>query len=231
MPPYLRVVEPSAWMNGLKIASCCSGGTPMPVSDTLNRSIASPVRLGLDLDGQHHFAALRELDRHSRSRFVTIWRSRPGSPTSAVGTSGWMSQASSSPFTCARLASSLSAVARQSLKSNGMMSTVELAGLDLREVEDVVDDGQQRLAGRLDHVQVFALLGGEVRVEGELGHADDAVQRGANLVAHVGQELALRAVGGVRRILRAFPLHDLRLEGTGEGDFCEISQLRRASAR
>ena len=89
----------------------------------------------------------------------------------------------------------------------------ELSGLDLREVENVVDDGQQRLAGRLDHVQILALLGAEVRAERELGHADDAVQRRANLVAHVGQKLALRAVGGFGRVLRAFPLHDLGLEG------------------
>ena len=32
------------------------------------------------------------------------------------------------------------------------------------------------------------------RVQRQLGHADDAVQRRADLVAHVGEELALRAV-------------------------------------
>ena len=62
VPPYLRVVEPSAWMNGLKIAACCSCGTPMPVSDTLNRSTASTVCLRLGFDGQHHLAVLGELD-------------------------------------------------------------------------------------------------------------------------------------------------------------------------
>ena len=62
VPPYLRVVEPSAWMNGLKIASCCSCGTPMPVSDTLNRSVASSVGLRLGFDGQDHLTVLGELD-------------------------------------------------------------------------------------------------------------------------------------------------------------------------
>ena len=73
----------------------------------------------------------------------------------------------------------------------------------------------------------------EVRAERELRHADDAVQRRANLVAHVGQELALRAVGGVGRILRAFPLHDLRLEGqVGAGDFLHArSQASAARCR
>ena len=36
---------------------------------------------------------------------------------------------------------------------------VELAGLDLGEVEDVVDDGQQRRAGVVDLADVIALLG------------------------------------------------------------------------
>ena len=49
--------------------------------------------------------------------------------------------------------------------------------------------------------QVLALLGGEVGVEHELGHADDAVHRRADLVAHVGQELALRAVGRLGGLL------------------------------
>ena len=35
-----------------------------------------------------------------------------------------------------------------------------------------------------------------------VGHADDAVHRRADLVAHVRQELGLRAVGGLRRLLQ-----------------------------
>ena len=37
--------------------------------------------------------------------------------------------------------------------------------------------------------------------QSQLGHADDAVHRRADLVAHVGQELALGAVGGLGRFL------------------------------
>ena len=39
------------------------------------------------------------------------------------------------------------------------------AGLDLREVEDVVDDREQRVAGRPDRLGVVALLVVEGRVE------------------------------------------------------------------
>ncbi len=46
----------------------------------------------------------------------------------------------------------------------------------------------------LDHVEVLALLGVQVGVERQLGHADDAVHRRADFVAHVGQELALGPV-------------------------------------
>ena len=65
---------------------------------------------------------------------------------------------------------------------------LELAGIDPAQVENVVDDGQQRL-GRLDGaVDIEALLGVERRVAQQPGHADDAVHRLADLVAHHGEE-------------------------------------------
>ena len=72
---------------------------------------------------------------------------------------------------------------------------VDAARLDLREVEDVVDDLEQRPPRLVDHLGVLALLGGEAGVEEEPGHPDDAVHRGADLVAHVRHELRLEARG------------------------------------
>ena len=69
------------------------------------------------------------------------------------------------------------------------------AGLDLGEVEDVVDERQQGVARPLDDAQELPLLLRERRIEGELGHADDAVHRRANLVTHVREKIALRAIG------------------------------------
>ncbi len=40
--------------------------------------------------------------------------------------------------------------------------------------------------------EILALLGRQVAVEHQLRHADDAVHRRPDLVAHVGQELAFR---------------------------------------
>ena len=76
---------------------------------------------------------------------------------------------------------------------------LELAGFDLREVEDVVDDRQQRLARAAHGFQERPLLGVERRLEQQLGEPQHAVHRRADLVAHVGQELALglaRVFGG-----------------------------------
>ncbi|HZL72330.1 MAG TPA: hypothetical protein VFC86_07710 [Planctomycetota bacterium] len=87
----------------------------------------------------------------------------------------------------------------------------ELPGLDLREIEDVVDDRQQGDGGGLHHAEVVALLRRQFRVERQLDHPDDAVHRRADLVAHVRQELALRQRGlfgrllGVLEMLLGFP--------------------------
>ncbi|MNZ61527.1 hypothetical protein D3C78_796260 [compost metagenome] len=67
----------------------------------------------------------------------------------------------------------------------------QFAGLDLREVEDLVDDAEQAVGGLLDGSQVIALAPGQFALLQQVGEADDAVERGADLVAHVGEELGL----------------------------------------
>jgi len=71
-----------------------------------------------------------------------------------------------------------------------------LARFDFGEIEDVVDDGQQGVGAGADGFREVALLGGERGAEEELGHADDAVHGGADLVAHGGEKFAL-GLGGV----------------------------------
>ena len=85
--------------------------------------------------------------------------------------------------------------------------------LDLREIEDVVDQLEQRIGRRLDGGQVIELLDGELRLQRQVGHAEDGIERCPNLVAHVGQKCALR----LSRLLRA-PLGDLEL-------FDQLAQL------
>ncbi len=72
----------------------------------------------------------------------------------------------------------------------------ELAGLDLGEVQHVVDHFQEDAGRVLGHGEVFALLAVEIGGKSEFGHAHDAVDRRADLVGHVRQELCLGEAGG-----------------------------------
>jgi hypothetical protein len=85
------------------------------------------------------------------------------------------------------------------------------AGLDLREVEQVVDERQQRLGAGLDRLGGVALVGGEVGVQQQAGHPDDAVHRGPDLVADVREQLGLEPAKLQRLLVQA------RVRGGGGG--------------
>src|SRR5437763_2198840 len=73
-----------------------------------------------------------------------------------------------------------------------------LAGFDLGEVEDVVDQSQQGAAALVHLLDVVPLGGVEVAVDAlqqDLAEADDRRQRRTQLVAHAGEELGLELVG------------------------------------
>ncbi len=72
----------------------------------------------------------------------------------------------------------------------------ELAGFDFGEIQDVVDDGEQRFAAGINGFDVTALLVAERGFEQQAGHGDDAVHGRADFVAHVGQKFGLGAGGG-----------------------------------
>ena len=82
---------------------------------------------------------------------------------------------------------------------------VQLPGLDLGEVQDVVDQGHEGLGGRPRRSDVLELLRTQLRIEEQARHSQDAVHRRADLVTHVGQELTLGYVGRLcfpRQVLR-----------------------------
>jgi hypothetical protein len=75
---------------------------------------------------------------------------------------------------------------------------LDLADLEPREVEDVIDDGQQRPAGRGDAVDMAGADPVEARPRRQqAGEADDGGQGRADLMAHIGQEFGLRGGGGL----------------------------------
>ncbi len=72
----------------------------------------------------------------------------------------------------------------------GLPLNDQTARLDLREIQDVVDDAQQQLTGIQDAAEDFPGFSPFVLPVAYLGQAQDRVQGGADLVAHVGEELA-----------------------------------------
>src|SRR3546814_8331378 len=67
-----------------------------------------------------------------------------------------------------------------------LLPELQLAGFDLREVEQIVDEAQQVLPGAVDVLRVLVVLRVIERPEGlrrhHLGKADDGVERRAQLV-------------------------------------------------
>jgi hypothetical protein len=78
----------------------------------------------------------------------------------------------------------------------------EFTGLNLREIEDGVDDFQKVLAGRLDLVQAIRLLVRHAGTPQHVRHAGDGIERCPDFVAHVGQEGTLCHIGTFGGFLR-----------------------------
>ena len=77
-------------------------------------------------------------------------------------------------------------------------------GLDLGQIEHVVDQAEQVAAVGLDVGERLAQFGRHLAVElveDDLGEAQDRVQRRAQLVAHVGQEFRLGAAGHLEAVV------------------------------
>ena len=78
------------------------------------------------------------------------------------------------------------------------------AGIDGGEIENVVDDRQQRVRGDRDVAEIFALLRRQRtgrRIAEEVREADDVGERRAQLVGHVMDEIDLDLVGVLQRLV------------------------------
>ena len=89
----------------------------------------------------------------------------------------------------------------------------QLARFDLGEIEHLIDDAEQAVGGFLDGRQVILLARAELALLQQVGEAKDAVERGADLVAHVGQELGLDAAGFQSLLACEVQLDVLDLDG------------------
>ncbi len=219
VPPYRRLVVPSACWNASKISESLSSEMPIPVSVTekaiTRRAVASagtskkaccgagPMR-SVTEPLSVNFTALE-------SRLRRICCSRCASVTSelrqVVGDLDLQPEALLLGLRHERLLHVRADVGEADL---GRLD-VHPAGLDLGQVEDVVDEPQQVRAGAVDGPGELDLLRGQVllRVLGEQpGQQQQRVQRGTQLVAHVRQELRLVRRGAaelLRLLLEAEP--------------------------
>ena len=76
------------------------------------------------------------------------------------------------------------------------------SALDLGDIQYVVDEPQQVLAGQRDFAQVIPDLLRVVRIlQGQRGHANDGVHGSADVMAHTGQEVLFCHIG----LFRFFP--------------------------
>ena len=109
---------------------------------------------------------------------------------------------------------------------------VHAPGFDLGEVQDVVDDRQQRVTTVSDGRGKVALVVGELRVEQQAAHADHRVHRRADFVTHRRQERALRLVGGLGSGARFLRLAEhVRVLDRDHRLVCEGFEQRKFPAR
>ena len=159
---------------------------------------ARAVRLGVDV--HHHLALLGELHRVREQ--VQQHLPQPGRVADDSRRHAFPDEAAElDPLVGGPRGDDVERSLGASAEIERLPLEVELARLDLRVVEDVVDHVEQGVAARPDDLRVLALLRCQLRSEQEAGHADHRVHRRPDLVAHRRQKRALR----LRRRLRVLP--------------------------
>src|SRR5262245_31020032 len=74
-----------------------------------------------------------------------------------------------------------------------LIQEFKFPGIHFREIEYVVHNPQKRIGGGLAHGEKFGLIIGKFAFQQELQRTEYSVHRRTNLVAHIGEELHLRA--------------------------------------
>ena len=110
---------------------------------------------------------------------------------------------------------------RVQLKGNGL--DFQASGLDTRQVQNVLQQSQQRMRRHFYLTQLPHLLRGEGGGAQQVRHADNGIHRRADLVAHIGQKLALGGVGALgflAGVMQAFfhPLFGVHVGGDAIND-------------
>ena len=216
VPPYCRVIDESACVKGSKIVSSLSAGMPIPVSEI------STTRFGGSAAGRlsradPHVAGRRELDGVAGDVHQHLAKAG-GIALDRAGHRPVESGLEAQPLLFGLGAEDRADLVDDLARRAGHRLDRQLAGVDFREVEDVVDQRQQVFAAAVDRIEPLHPLGlvGVGSPPQEVGKADHRVEGRADLMAHVGQERGAGAAGELgpqRRVLQlGGPLADLAFE-------------------
>jgi hypothetical protein len=186
----LRVVEVSAWENGSNSRAATVGRDPDPRVGHLEPKDRPSADAAGPAHADRHAALVRELERVAHE--VQQDLAQPsGISGDDPGHIGLADATQLQPFGLRARGKELQRLIddERQIEVDGL--EIQAARLDLREIQDVVDDGEQGLPRAPYHVRVLALLECQWGVEQQTCHPDDAVHGRADLVAHHRQELAL----------------------------------------
>ena len=184
---------------------------------------------------QHDLTALRELHR-VRQQVHEHLLEPIRVPAHQLGEAGLNLRDEVDPPPLSLLADQREGLGDDVVEVEGRPLEHEPPGVDLREVQDVVDDREEQPPARLNRAHELELPRGQLGVEQERRHPDDRVHRGADLVAHVGEEAALAEGRGLEleRALSVQPLEvgdaglvlaELRAEGLADVGQVELLAL------
>ncbi len=199
-PPNFRAWLESAWTNSRKISSRFSFGTPTPVSRTskYRKRRSGPSTTRTESSTPPRSVNLTALP----TRLVRTWRSRTLSLRTTAGTAGSTMATSSMSLSCARGQESSTTASIRGRKSTSSSSGREGARFDLGEIQDVADQREQGLARLADRLHIGALFGPQFGLQQQARHAQDAVHRRADLMAHRGEKAGLGAAAGFGLVAR-----------------------------
>ena len=148
VPPYLRVVDPSACAKASKMTAACPSGCPMPVSRTWKCELepSSTPRASQTSTRTNTSPLLGELDRVAHQVDAGSGAAAARRRRRLCGTPRRDPVGQLQPLLVRAQRQRLDGVGHDVARARTRRcSSSQLPGLDLREVEDVVDDHQQRV--------------------------------------------------------------------------------------
>ena len=187
VPSSRELPRPPCWKDS-KIRSRSASGTPMPVSLTV-MSISGPERSARTSTAPPSPVNLTALVIRLRTTCLSRSSSEYTGPTSAAGLDPQVDAVRGGS-----LAQHRGRVVEQGPEVERGVLELHPPGLDLRQVQDLVEQLQEVLAGPVDVAQVLLLPLVDVAehaLQENFGEAEDGVERGAQLVGHARQELRL----------------------------------------